>query len=348
MKTIKNISLFCGIVFSIFFVSFMVLAWSAPGSAPTGGNVAIPINESSVAQIKTGPLEVQGLFIAQSNVGIGTTSPRSKLNLGSGGIAIGSGNAVSTVHGDRRSIQIASDTSYGGTYNNHTGFLVYSTMPGGWGTGQLHFTRATNWATYDSTPTLTLSGRNVGIGITNPQARLHVSGDIIVGMSDLGCGLINAGGIKFQDDYFWGCDGSEWRQLSFSDNYLIGGKTKRQCIESGGSVTSIPEGKICRFDSSFCPSGWSQYESWSTTKSASPCSCKCTGNGCCQGTYTATWGANLNGWGDCSGHAPVCDSHSWSNTPVEKFKLGVKAGYCACYDCCHCWVYATITQIGCY
>jgi hypothetical protein len=28
--------------------------------------------------------------------------------------------------------------------------------------------------------------------------------------------------------------------------------------------------------------------------------------------------------------------------------LGVKAGYCACYDCCHCWVYATITQIGCY
>jgi len=89
MKTIKNISLFCGIVFSIFFVSFMVLAWSAPSSAPTGGNVAIPINESSVAQIKTGPLEVQGLFIAQSNVGIGTTSPRAKLTIADNGSPMG-------------------------------------------------------------------------------------------------------------------------------------------------------------------------------------------------------------------------------------------------------------------
>jgi len=72
MKTIKNISLFCGIVFSIFFVSFMVLAWSAPGSAPTGGNVAIPINESSTSQVKSGALGVS-LLQAENNILVGTT-----------------------------------------------------------------------------------------------------------------------------------------------------------------------------------------------------------------------------------------------------------------------------------
>jgi len=72
MKTIKNISLFCGIVFSIFFVSFMVLAWSAPGSAPTGGNVAIPINESSTSQVKSGALGAS-LLQAENNILVGTT-----------------------------------------------------------------------------------------------------------------------------------------------------------------------------------------------------------------------------------------------------------------------------------
>ncbi len=72
MKTIKNISLFCGIVFSIFFVSFMVLAWSAPASAPTGGNVAIPINESSTSQVKSGALGVS-LLQAENNILVGTT-----------------------------------------------------------------------------------------------------------------------------------------------------------------------------------------------------------------------------------------------------------------------------------
>ena len=72
MKTIKNISLFCGIVFSIFFVSFMVLAWSAPSSAPTGGNVAIPINESSASQVKSGALGVS-LLQAENNILVGTT-----------------------------------------------------------------------------------------------------------------------------------------------------------------------------------------------------------------------------------------------------------------------------------
>jgi len=50
----------------------MVLAWSAPSSAPTGGNVAIPINESSASQVKSGALGVSSLQ-AENNILVGTT-----------------------------------------------------------------------------------------------------------------------------------------------------------------------------------------------------------------------------------------------------------------------------------
>ncbi|MDD3123432.1 MAG: tail fiber domain-containing protein [Candidatus Izemoplasmatales bacterium] len=113
-----------------------------------------------------------------SRLGIGTNDPRSTLNIGGGGIAIGSGTAINTTDGSRRSIQIASDTSYGGTYNNHTGYLMYVTMPGGWGTGTLNFARGTNWSVYDKNPTMSLAGNNVGIGTTTPSTKLEVNGNV--------------------------------------------------------------------------------------------------------------------------------------------------------------------------
>ncbi len=79
MKIIKNISIFCGIVFSIFFVSFVVLAWSSPGAAPTGGNVALPINVGSGSQIKVGNLTLGNLGV-NGYVGVGV-SPTQKLDI---------------------------------------------------------------------------------------------------------------------------------------------------------------------------------------------------------------------------------------------------------------------------
>ncbi|MGC9314342.1 MAG: tail fiber domain-containing protein, partial [bacterium] len=69
-----------------------------------------------------------------------------------GGIGIGPvNNSISLTHGQENSIQIASDTYYGGVNDNHSGYLIYSIMPGGWSTGELRFACATDWGVYNTT-----------------------------------------------------------------------------------------------------------------------------------------------------------------------------------------------------
>jgi len=114
------------------------------------------------------------------------------------------------------------------------------------------------------------------------------------------------------------------------------------CSATSGEVVSASGASICRFNGSSCPSGWIQYNNWSTT--TIPTSCTCTGGGCCGGSFTATC---LGGsWSDCR---TPSRGHSWSNVaPEGTIRLGVKAGSCGWYDCCQCLVYSTTTQIGCY
>ena len=62
MRQLKNISLVLGITLSVFFISFMVAAWTPPNQVPTLGNVALPINVGSGSQVKDGALSVLGVF----------------------------------------------------------------------------------------------------------------------------------------------------------------------------------------------------------------------------------------------------------------------------------------------
>ena len=157
------------------------------GEIRSGSNMKTPIlYDLNNTAYYLDPASTGNSLLVAGNIGIGTTTPGARLNVDKG-IAIGTGSGVSTTDGGRRSLQFLTDTAYGGTYNAHTGYLVYSTMPGGWGTAQLHFARSTGWGTYDSSPTMTLSGGNtvvIGGG----------SGKLTVGTIDP---VYNIGGEKY-------------------------------------------------------------------------------------------------------------------------------------------------------
>jgi FtsZ-binding cell division protein ZapB len=84
------------------------------------------------------------------NVGGLNNDPQAQLHV-SGGIAIGPySNWVNTKSGmNNNCIQIATDTAFGGIYDNHTGYGIYSIMPAGWGKAELRFACSTDWGTYN-------------------------------------------------------------------------------------------------------------------------------------------------------------------------------------------------------
>jgi hypothetical protein len=102
-----------------------------------GGPIAFQIYEdygTSNIQIKSNAIYVTG--------GVRTIDE---------GIGIGGDSSINNTINDKRSIQISTDTYFGGVHNNHTGFLMYSVMSGSWGSSELHFAHSTDWASYDTT-----------------------------------------------------------------------------------------------------------------------------------------------------------------------------------------------------
>jgi hypothetical protein len=90
------------------------------------------------------------------NLGVAVTGVRSKVHI-SGGLSLGANasNGINTTYGQQNAIQINSDTYFGGVHDEHSGYLIYSIMPGGWTDAELHFCTSNNWGVYTTgTPAL--------------------------------------------------------------------------------------------------------------------------------------------------------------------------------------------------
>lgn len=78
--------------------------------------------------------------------------------------------------------------------------------------------------------------------------------------------------------------------------WLSGSKhVDADCAMSGGVLVGSGSNKFCKFSSNSCPSGWNQYNNWSTTKATR----------CAPGGY-------ICGWGECT-----TGYHSWSDATRE-------------------------------
>lgn len=97
-KIVKSLGFIFGVVVLSFSLGYVVLAWTEPSQVPPGCTAGTPgcdapIHAGSTGQIKTGNLQVNALstgtlsgnalLVPNGNVGIGTNSPSSKLEIAS-------------------------------------------------------------------------------------------------------------------------------------------------------------------------------------------------------------------------------------------------------------------------
>ena len=128
--------------------------------------------------------------------------------------------------------------------------------------------------------------------------------------------------------------GSQWAcatvNISAGTTFdLVNGQhSSSQCTGLGGTVVDDGTGKLmCRFFMASCPSGWAQYNIWSTTKATS-----CSGD-TCQMCFINCYGCTTT-------------SHTWSNTQLEKCNYNSGSGdYSGCFSST---CTATRTYTGCY
>lgn len=107
------------------------------------------------------------------NVGIGATTVRSKLHV-AGGVSLGNtGNGISATHGAKNSIQLNTDTYYGGVHDEHSGALIYAANMNGWTTAKLDICISNNWGTYNTaSPALRIAQAGLtmhGVAITSDR-----------------------------------------------------------------------------------------------------------------------------------------------------------------------------------
>jgi len=314
------------------------LGWTDPSVAPPAGNVPPPVNVGDTAQIKEGRLGVaisgidpsygltigSGLKIsstgtqlslyvedeaadptpfiidASGNVGIGTTSPSNKLHLSDTGVTeliieADTDNATET---DHAKLTLRQD---GGAV---VGFLGYYG-----GTNQLLLKNEYNdalqlGANNTVRMTITPSG-NVGIGTTEPSAKLEVAGDLEIER------LENRDGLNFFD----GCvPGSFIREIQANGNVVC---------ESKFSLPSCSSGDYLQFDGA----NWVCSGTGPCTPDCSCAAVTCIGSTCsdgCGGTCAGTLVC-----GSCPGYDECTPGGSGYGSPCS---VDENCASCNCYD----------------
>jgi len=106
-------------------------------------------------------------------VGVGVTSLKTQFHV-LGGIGLGdNGGGLSTTHGTKNSIQLNTDTYYGGVHNEHSGALIYAANMNGWTTAKLDICISNNWGTYNTgSPAMRIGQTSVlvhGVTVTSDK-----------------------------------------------------------------------------------------------------------------------------------------------------------------------------------
>lgn len=196
-----------GLVSAVLAPFVVFAAWSNPSQNPPGGNASDPINTSLLGQVKQGVLSVSfgtpqnspGFIVNDGRVGIGSSTPVAKLSIDDGaGIA-----NVLNLGGDRivglQEIPLNWNEAASRYYVDYRVSVATSTETGWvWSGNNLYNTNT----------------GNVGIGTTNPGAKLDIVGSTNISAKNL---LYNGG---FENGTFAAWDGGGfWIDISNTQSY---------------------------------------------------------------------------------------------------------------------------------
>jgi hypothetical protein len=150
----------------LFSIASIALSWTGPSEAPTGGNVAAPVNVGPTAQTKSGVLGVDGLAVFGNTLLSGTSR---YLNFGT--------------------IPTPSDPSTGYGLRDSDGTLQYKNNGGNW----LPLGAALGWVVSGTNVYKADTAGNVGIGTASPdRAKVQIR-NVAAGLYGLSMSTDNTG-----------------------------------------------------------------------------------------------------------------------------------------------------------
>ncbi len=157
-------------------INFAFANWSAPGDTPPGGNVQVPVNVGGILQQKAGNFVAGGLrsltsLVVEGRAGIGTTNPDPNSRLHINGQL-----KIQNIGSNEVNTKILTVNDTGDVRWRNPGDWTGSGGSNGLPSGTNGQTLRHNGSTWIGSSNIFNNGTNVGIGTTNPGAKLDVNG----------------------------------------------------------------------------------------------------------------------------------------------------------------------------